>query len=95
MLINLVIIFVSVYLRSLPEIVFKRMQRRNRPEERTMKLEYLVNLHDYYENWLMKKNNSNISCPLLVIDVSKDLSDNQLIDVYKTFEDKILGKTPV
>lgn len=84
-----------VYLRSLPDSVFKRMQRRNRPEERTMKKDYLVNLHEYYENWLMRKNDHNPSCPLLVIDVSKDLSDNELTDLYKTYEDTILGKVPV
>lgn len=75
-------------------MVFKRMQRRNRPEERSMKLDYLVNLHNYYENWLMK-NNENLPCSLLVIDVSKDLLDNQLINVYKSYQDKILGKVPV
>lgn len=94
-MINFIRIFIPVYLRSSPEIVFKRMQRRNRPEERTVKLEYLVDLHDYYENWLMKKNNSNICCPLLVIDVGKDLSENQLMDIFKTYEDKIVGKIPV
>lgn len=71
------------------------MQRRNRPEERTVKLEYLEDLHEYYEKWLMKENNSNLPYPLLVIDVSKDLSDNQLMDLYKTYEDQILGKIPI
>jgi len=71
------------------------MQRRNRPEERTMKIDYLVNLHKYYENWLMKKNDHNPLCPLLVIDVGKDLSNNQLLDLYKSYEDKILGKVPI
>lgn len=84
-----------MYLQSSPEIVFKRMQRRNRPEERTIKLEYLVNLHEYYENWLFKKNNFNQTIPLIVINVSKDLSDNELVDIYKTYEDKILGKVPI
>jgi len=71
------------------------MQRRNRPEERSMKIDYLINVHKYYENWLMEKNDHNPSCPLLVIDVSKDLSDNQLIDLYKSYEDTILGKVPI
>lgn len=71
------------------------MQRRNRPEERTMKLDYLVNLHEYYEKWLMKENNDKRPYSLLVIDVNKDLSDNQLINLYKTYEDQILGKVPV
>ncbi|KAL5232802.1 hypothetical protein ACI65C_000212 [Semiaphis heraclei] len=83
-----------VYLRSLPDIVYTRMQRRNRPEERTVKLNYLVDLHEYYEKWLMEKY-YNIPCSLLVIDVNKDLSDNELVDIYKTYEDRILGKIPV
>lgn len=85
---------VSVYLRTLPEVVYKRMQRRNRPEERTVELEYLVDLHEYHEKWLMEKK-FNISCSLLVIDVNTDLSDNQLVDLYKTYEKNILGKLPV
>ncbi|XP_015366700.1 PREDICTED: deoxynucleoside kinase-like [Diuraphis noxia] len=83
-----------VYLRSLPDIVYTRMQRRNRPEERTVKLDYLVDLHEYYEKWLMEKY-YKLPCSLLVIDVNKDLSENQLVDIYKTYEDKILGKIPV
>lgn len=87
-------LIILVYLRSSPEVVFKRMQRRNRPEERSMKLQYLVDLHEYYENWLMKKNN-NGNLPLLVIDVSKDLSEIQLLDIYRTYEEIILGKQPI
>lgn len=71
------------------------MQRRNRPEERTMKLNYLVDLHDYYEKWLMKESNDKRSISLLVIDVNQDLSESQLMDLYKTYEDQILGKVPV
>jgi len=70
------------------------MQRRNRPEERTIKLDYLIDLHEYYEKWLMEKY-FNLPCSLLVIDVNKDLSDNQLIDIYKTYGNRILGKIPV
>jgi len=67
------------------------MQHRNRPEERTVQLEYLVDLHKYYEHWLLN-NSYTLPCPLLVIDVSNDLSEKQLVDIYKMYEDKILGK---
>lgn len=70
------------------------MQRRNRPEERSVPMNYLADLHEYYEIWMMT-NRYKLPCPLLVIDVSKDLSENQLIDVYKNYEDTILGKVPV
>ncbi|XP_050533310.1 deoxynucleoside kinase-like [Daktulosphaira vitifoliae] len=84
-----------VYLRSLPDTVFKRMQRRNRPEERSVKKSYLEKLHVYYEKWLMKDNLCNFPYSLLVIDVNKDLSDENLIKIYKNYEDQILGKTPI
>lgn len=84
-----------MYLRSLPEVVFKRMQSRNRPEERTVKLDYLENLHDYHERWLIEKIHNNLPCPLLVIDVNEELSHDQLKDIYKNYENKILGKIPV
>lgn len=71
------------------------MQRRNRPEERTVPLQYLTDLHTYYENWLMKETSSNIPCPLLVLDVGKEMFDNELIEVYKSYEDKILGIVPL
>lgn len=70
------------------------MQHRNRLEERNIKLDYLVNLHNYYENWLIK-NNKKLTCSLLVIDVNKDLSYDQLVNMFKNYEDKILGKVPV
>lgn len=70
------------------------MQRRNRPEERSVKLEYLADLHEYHEKWLTEKK-YNLPCSLLVIDVNDDLSDNQLVDLYKSYENNILGKLPV
>ncbi|KAG8280860.1 hypothetical protein J6590_087614 [Homalodisca vitripennis] len=39
-----------VYLRSDPKVVFERMQRRGRPEESTVSLEYLTGLHRHYES---------------------------------------------
>ncbi|CAB4062731.1 dnk [Lepeophtheirus salmonis] len=44
-----------VYLRTLPEVAYCRLQKRARAEERTVPLDYLQDLHDAYEDWLMKK----------------------------------------
>lgn len=42
-----------VYLRSTPEIVYERIQKRARSEEKCVPLEYLKQLHELHENWLI------------------------------------------
>lgn len=42
-----------VYLRTSPEIVYERMKMRARSEEACVPFEYLKQLHDLHENWLI------------------------------------------
>ena len=42
-----------IYLRASPETCFERMNSRNRSEESGVSLEYLEQLHDNHERWLM------------------------------------------
>lgn len=42
-----------VYLRTTPEVVYERMKKRGRSEESTVPLEYLHQLHELHENWLI------------------------------------------
>lgn len=42
-----------VYLRTTPEVVYERMKIRGRDEESTVSFEYLKELHDLHENWLI------------------------------------------
>lgn len=44
------------YLRTMSEIAFQRIQRRARPGEELIQLNYLQNLHYLYDNWLLNEN---------------------------------------
>jgi Deoxynucleoside kinase len=45
-------IFSLVYLYTTPETAFKRIQERNRSEEKTISMSYLQNLHDLHEQFI-------------------------------------------
>lgn len=44
-----------VYLRTEPEVCFKRVNRRNRTEESSVELSYLELLHKQHEEWLPRQ----------------------------------------
>lgn len=48
--------YFTVYLRTTPEIVYERMKTRARSEEECVPLEYLRQLHELHENWLIHGN---------------------------------------
>jgi len=55
-----------IYLRSDPKICFENMKNRNRDEETTVKLDYLINLHNLYESWITYvKENTGIKVTIL------------------------------
>lgn len=78
-----------VYLRSTPEIVFERTKARGRPEETGVTLQYLTQLHNAHEQWLMTHSDRFNNVPVLILDADKDLHD--VLDQYKKNESKILG----
>lgn len=78
-----------VYLRSTPEVVHERVKSRGRPEESGLSLEYLQQLHDSHEKWLMTDDERFNTIPVLVLDADKTLSE--IYEQYKKNEEKILG----
>ncbi|CAG9830688.1 unnamed protein product [Diabrotica balteata] len=78
-----------VYLRSSPETVYERVKARKRPEENSLSLEYLKELHDSHERWLMSDDERFNTIPVLVLDADKTL--DEIIEQYKQNENKILG----
>jgi deoxyadenosine/deoxycytidine kinase len=78
--------FVTVYLRSSPELCYERIQRRKRPEESSVSLDYVQKLHESYEHWLL---HTKTPAPVLVIDVNKEL--DQVKQDYIRNQNYILG----
>lgn len=48
-----------VYVRATPEVVYERIQKRNRTEEKSVPFEYICRLHDLHEQWLNQSANNN------------------------------------
>ena len=48
----------TIYLQSNPETCYKRIKERARPEEKSVTLPYLRNIHAQHEQWLSSENDS-------------------------------------
>lgn len=79
-----------MYLRTSPEVVFERIKARGRPEETGISLEFLTDLHDIHEEWLLTNNNNIGETQVLIINANHSLKD--VIQQYETHETKILGR---
>merc|ERR1719150_2873527 len=64
-----------IYLRTEPEVVFERIKNRNRSEENTIPLQYLKELHDLHEEWLVHQTKIKPQAPVTIIDVNGNLED--------------------
>ena len=70
-----------IYLRTDPTISYKRIQKRNRIEEKNISLQYITEIHNKHEEWL-NKNKENI----LILDGNIENSEERL----ENFADQIL-----
>jgi len=67
-----------IYLRVEPQVAYNRVKERNRSDESTIPLEYLKQIHDRHEDFLIKKQNllpdlQNV--PVLVLDANPSLHE--------------------
>ncbi|XP_049529993.1 deoxynucleoside kinase isoform X1 [Anopheles darlingi] len=76
-----------VYLQTSPEVVYDRMQKRARSEESCVPLQYLKELHELHENWLIH-GTAPRPAPVLVLNADLDL--NTISAEYKRSETSIL-----
>lgn len=83
----------AVYLRSSPEVVYERVKARGRPEEAGLSLQYLKDLHESHERWLMTYDERFNTIPVLVLDADKTL--DEIVEQYKKNENKILGESRI
>lgn len=49
----IILIISAVYLKTTPSVVHERIRKRARSEEQCVPLEYIEQLHDLHENWLV------------------------------------------
>ena len=65
-----------IYLRTDPEVVFERIQKRNRIEEKNITIDYLKDLHDMHEEWLLCDGSKLAKpAPVLTIDANHNLAE--------------------
>jgi len=81
-----------VYLRTTPEIAWQRVKARARSEEKVIPIEYLRELHDLHESWLLNGeagDTKDLPAPVLVIDANQDMAD--VPDIYSKHEKAVMG----
>merc|ERR1712079_499462 len=77
-----------IYLKTSPAKALERINVRARSEENKIPLEYLQELHDLHEDWLLSGKHP-LPAPVFVIDADKDLDE---ILVYKKHESEVFGQ---
>ncbi|XP_038070208.1 deoxynucleoside kinase-like [Patiria miniata] len=75
-----------VYLRSTPEQCEKRILERSRKEESGIPLDYLRDLHERHEDWLIRKK-FELPAPVLVLDATKPL--DEMLQQFKFLEEEL------
>ncbi|OXA65200.1 deoxynucleoside kinase [Folsomia candida] len=78
-----------VYLRTDPEVAYKRIVQRGRFEETAIKMDYLQSIHNLHEDWLINEKH-NLPCPVLTLDANHDLSN--MAPNYSLCEETIFSK---
>ena len=62
-----------VYLRTSPEVCYKRMEKRSRQEESAVPLDYLRQIHQRHETWLPSTTKKDKVCQLPFVTLNGDL----------------------
>ncbi|XP_017462099.1 PREDICTED: deoxynucleoside kinase [Rhagoletis zephyria] len=73
-----------VYLRTTPEIAYERIRKRSRSEEACVPYEYIKQLHELHEDWLIRK---RVDCKnIKVLEIEADLDLSEIDREYKRSE---------
>lgn len=70
---------VIIYLRAAPKIALERIRTRGRNEERSITIDYINQLHSFYDDWLLKTNTKS-----RVIILNADQSCTNMLDDLNT-----------
>ena len=70
-----------IYLQANPQISYERTKKRNRAEESTLSFDYINQIHQRHEEFLVHKKNVHHSIkdtPVLILDCNQDLTTDQI-----------------
>ena len=69
-----------IYLKTDPEVCYRRVMKRNRSEENTVSLDYLTMIHKKHEDWLVNPKDIHPSLqaiPVLVLSCNESFEDSR------------------
>ncbi|UXI22369.1 cubilin-like [Sarcoptes scabiei] len=69
-----------IYLRTDPDIVYRRIQERGRPEESKITLEYLRSLNELHDDWLVRK---KFPVPVPVVTIDANIPLEKIMPIYQ------------
>lgn len=79
-----------VYLRTSPEIVHQRMRIRARKEENAVSLEYLKQIHEVHDEWLLYQTLFSLPAPVIILDGNKTIEE--MVQEFNKCKDEIFGR---
>lgn len=82
-----------VYLRTSPEVAYERLKKRGRKEEAGVPMDFIQNLHQCYEDWLMTEKFGPPPAPVLVLDADQGMES--MLKTYDKYKDEIRGVKPL
>jgi deoxyadenosine/deoxycytidine kinase len=75
----------QIYLRADPETCFIRISQRNRQSEHLIQMDYLSQLHQKHEDWLITNNKGKNAVPTFVVDGNENY--DKIMNNKKMIED--------
>jgi len=78
-----------VYMRTSPEVALTRLMERGRGEEHLIAKQYIDDLHQLHEDWLVHGKHT-LPAPVIVVDADKDLEEMK--EVFIKQENVLMGR---
>jgi len=76
-------------LRTTPEVVYGRMKQRGRKEENAVSLEYLKQIHQIHDDWLLHRTLKPIPAPVIIINGDRQL--HEMLDEFDKCKNEIFN----
>lgn len=78
-----------MYLRTSPQIVYERMRARARKEEDCVSLNYLEQIHQVHDDWLLNRSLFTVPAPVIILNA--DQSMEEMFVEFENCKENIFG----